>query len=94
VKASLTFKFIANAYLSIAEVLGPLNAKTYMKALLAFRFLPTPMCFNVRCESRVGLPVFCQHLHVLMAVVLGPLDDKLYVKASLVLEVLANTYVF
>jgi hypothetical protein len=40
----------------MAEVLGPLNAKAYMKAPLAFKiFFPTPTCFNGGCERSVGL---------------------------------------
>jgi hypothetical protein len=35
----------------MAEVLGPLNAKAYMKAPLAFKNYPTHTCFN---GSRLG----------------------------------------
>ena len=61
-KAPLLSSFCKHLSVSMAEVLGPLIAKTYVKALLAFRFLPTPMCFNGGCESSVGLRFFCLHV--------------------------------
>jgi hypothetical protein len=64
--------------------LGPLDAKTYVKASLAFEIFPTPTSFNGECESIVGLRNFCQHLCVLMA----------DVKTLFAIKIIANTYVF
>jgi hypothetical protein len=84
VKAACPSKFFPTPMCFNGGRLGPLDAKTYVKASLAFEIFPTPTSFNGECESIVGLRNFCQHLCVLM-------ED---VKASFAFKIIANTYVF